>query len=212
MKKLAFALGAVLIGTGIAHAKPPVFVAQCPGNVQVDADRTGTVYVNGQKARVKKFNENYYEASHGGVVYSIARDVSNGELLISYTGPGRANGVCTLSSSASQGAVSEPATSTERVRFSSGATGTELYGKLTPGSSTRYVLNAKAKQFLEVSVAPNGPDVYYQIFNPDGSFLLEQMTPDKPYKGQLWQSGDHVIEVINRGSGTASYSILISVN
>ena len=113
---------------------------------------------------------------------------------------------------ASGHAGGEPTTSTERVRFDSGSTGAELTATLTPGSSVRYVLRAKDGQNLYVRVAPKGDGIYYQIFNPDGSFLLEQMTPDKEYRGQLWQSGDHVIEVINRGTGSTSYNVIFGID
>lgn len=103
-------------------------------------------------------------------------------------------------------------TSTERVRFDRGTTGTELTGTLTPGSSTRYVVGAKNLQNLYVRVAAKGSGIYYQIFNPDKSFLLDQMTSDKEYRGQLWQSGDHVIEVINRGNRNTSYNLIIGVD
>ena len=106
----------------------------------------------------------------------------------------------------------EPATATERVRFDRGTTGTELTATLTPGSSMRYVLGAKNGQDLYVRVAARGPDIYYQIFNPDGSFLLDQMTSDKEYRGQLWQSGDHVIEVINRGQRAAAYNVIFGID
>ena len=107
---------------------------------------------------------------------------------------------------------SEGGTSTERVRFDRGTTGTELTGTLTPGSSTRYVVGAKNLQNLYVRVAAKGSGIHYQIFNPDGSFLLDQMTSDKEYRGQLWQSGDHVIEVINRGNNNTSYNLIVSVD
>ena len=105
----------------------------------------------------------------------------------------------------------EPTTTTQRLRFDAGTTGTELTATLSPGSSTRYILRAKDQQDLYVRVAPQGPDIYYQIFNPDDSFLLEQMTSDKEYRGQLWQSGDHVIEVINRGERTTSYNLIVGI-
>lgn len=105
----------------------------------------------------------------------------------------------------------EPTTSTQRLRFDSGTTGTELTATLSPGSSSRYVVRAKDGQDLYVRVAPRGPGIYYQIFNPDESLLLDQMTSDKEYRGQLWQSGDHVIEVINRGEGTASYNLIVGI-
>lgn len=109
------------------------------------------------------------------------------------------------------GAVSDPATTSERVRFEAGSSGAELTGQLSPGSSARYVLGAKNGQFLYVRVATDAPGMAYQIFNPDNSFLLEQMTADREYRGQLWQSGDHVIEVINLGSASASYNVIFGI-
>lgn len=91
-------------------------------------------------------------------------------------------------------------------------TGTELKATLTPGSSVRYILNAKNEQFLHVHVTARGPDILYQIFNPDNSFLLDQVSADRDYKGQLWQSGDHVIEVINRGHRTTSFNVRIGID
>jgi hypothetical protein len=105
----------------------------------------------------------------------------------------------------------EPTTATERVRFDRGMMGTELTATLTPGSSVRYVLKAKNGQDLYVRVAGHGPDMYYQIFNPDGSFLFDQITSAKEYRGQLWQSGDHVIEVINRGNRNTSYNVIFGI-
>lgn len=54
--------------------------------------------------------------------------------------------------------------------------------------------------------------MYYQIFNPDNSFLLEQMTSAQEYRSQLWQSGNNVIEVINRGGSTKSYNVIIGID
>lgn len=106
----------------------------------------------------------------------------------------------------------EPTTATQRLRFDAGTTGTELTAKLSPGSSARFILRAKDRQDLYVRIAPSGPDIYYQIFNPDNSLLLDQMTSDKEYRGQVWQSGDHVIEVINRGSRTTSYDLIVGID
>lgn len=105
-----------------------------------------------------------------------------------------------------------PTTAIERVRFERGSTGAELTATLTPGSSIRYVIGAKKLQNLYVRVAAKGPDIYYQIFNPDHSFLLDQMTSSKEYRGELWQSGDHVVEVINRGNKNTSYHVIIGID
>lgn len=116
------------------------------------------------------------------------------------------------SAAAPSNAVSGDTTSTVRVRFQAGTSGAELTGSLAPGESRRYILGASNGQFLYVRVAAQGPGMSYQIFNPDNSFLLDQMTSDQEYRGQLWQSGDHVIEVINRGSSTASYNVIFGID
>lgn len=113
---------------------------------------------------------------------------------------------------ASSHAGGEGATTTKRVRFGKGESGTELSGSLPPGSSTRYVLHAGNGQNLYVRVAAKGPDISYRIFHPHGSFLLDQMTSAKDYRGQLWQPGDHVIEVINPGDSNASYTVIFGID
>ncbi|SLN33567.1 hypothetical protein PSA7680_01571 [Pseudoruegeria aquimaris] len=102
-------------------------------------------------------------------------------------------------------------TVTEAVRFASGTTGAELAGSLPPGASHRYTLGAKEGQFLYVRVAARGSALDFQIFNPDGSFLLEMIPSDTEYRGQLWQSGEHVVEVINRGNDTRGYNVIFGI-
>lgn len=99
----------------------------------------------------------------------------------------------------------------QRVSFPAGSTGVELTGSLSPGDTQRYLIGASSGQDLYVRVAPQGQPISYQIFNPDRTFLLDQMTSDREYRGELWQSGDHVIEVINRTNGTAGYNIIIGI-
>jgi hypothetical protein len=73
------------------------------------------------------------------------------------------------------------------------------------------VLGARNGQFLDVRVMPEGPGISYQIFNPDGSFLLDQVDASQAYRGQLWQDGDHVVEVINRGGENTSYAVSFAI-
>lgn len=101
---------------------------------------------------------------------------------------------------------------TQQVYFDAGRTGTEISGVLTPSSSARYVLGAANGQDLTVRVEHRGgPRLDFQIFNPDGSFLLDMIPTDKEYRGQLWQSGDHVVEVINRGGKEADYLVVFEI-
>lgn len=103
-------------------------------------------------------------------------------------------------------------TATERVQFASGASSADINDGLTPGSSTRFVLGAREGQFLDVSVTATGEGLVYRILNPDGSLLLDPVASTQPYRGQLWQSGDHVVEVINRGQADISYTLYVAID
>jgi hypothetical protein len=78
-----------------AFAGVPALNATCPGNLEVHADAGGPVLVNGREAKLKTFTENYYEARDAdtGTIVSITRN-PDGSIEVSYTGKGRANGVC----------------------------------------------------------------------------------------------------------------------
>lgn len=71
----------------------------------------------------------------------------------------------------------EPDTRTEKVRFSSGKSIASMSGGLTPGSSVRFVLGAKANQIVSLLVDGG---VEYQIVNPDGPFLLDMISASTP--------------------------------
>jgi hypothetical protein len=73
----------------------PVFVATCPTDISVDSGRTGVVLVNGQKATVKKVNDNNYDAKAGYITISVTNNPGKAPDVF-YTGKGRANGVCTV--------------------------------------------------------------------------------------------------------------------
>ena len=69
-RKAACAAGALALAAlwavSPAEARVPFFNAACPGRIDVQADG-GQVFINGQPARVKRFNEGYYEARLGGI-------------------------------------------------------------------------------------------------------------------------------------------------
>lgn len=99
----------------------------------------------------------------------------------------------------------------QRVRFRPGASGAELTEQVAAGASVTYLLNARNGQFLTVELNGVGPDLGYRIFNPDNSELLAEVASQQIYRGQLWQSGDHKIEVINRNSSARRYTLQIGV-
>ncbi|WDZ75257.1 hypothetical protein PWG15_11570 [Ensifer adhaerens] len=86
---------AALAFAGAAEAKIPLINASCPGKIEVHADEGGPVYINGKEAKLKVFNENYYEVHGAGVTISLSIN-PDGSPSVSYTGKGGANGVCTL--------------------------------------------------------------------------------------------------------------------
>lgn len=107
---------------------------------------------------------------------------------------------------------SNSSTDTQVVHFDAGTNGAELTASLTAGSSIRYVLGAKDGQFLNVRIVPKSGSLGYMIYNPDGSALLDFMTPDKEYRGQLWQSGDHIVQIFNDGTTDAQYDVIFGID
>ncbi|QJF50318.1 hypothetical protein [Roseobacter ponti] len=108
-------------------------------------------------------------------------------------------------------AGADGATQTQRVAFDAGTTGAELTGTLAPGATRQYVLGAANEQYLFVRVAPRNGTLDYVIRNPDGSELLGLMNAGQEYRGQLWQSGDHVVEVINRSNALVEYNVIFGI-
>ena len=102
-------------------------------------------------------------------------------------------------------------TTTVTVRFPAGSSGTEMREQLAPGATRRYILNARAQQFLYFRLASGDPGMSWRIQNPD-STLLDRATAAREYRGQLWQSGNHVIEVINGSNRAQSYSVIFGIN
>lgn len=77
------------------NALIPFFNAECPGDLFVHADEGGPLYLNGEESEFTSFSEPYFEAKGGEVTVSVTT-MPDGALDVSYTGPGRANGVCKL--------------------------------------------------------------------------------------------------------------------
>ncbi|MEM6496492.1 MAG: hypothetical protein AAF709_07190 [Pseudomonadota bacterium] len=113
---------------------------------------------------------------------------------------------------AMDGFQAEIVSGTQRVKFASGTSGTAMTATLNPNTSVRYILGASDGQFLNVDIGSYGGAIDYKILNPDGSALLDLISSDTPYRGQLWQSGDHVVEVVNAGAQPVTFDIGIGIN
>ena len=60
-------LAAATLFAAAAYSAIPLVNATCPGNIEVHADQGGPIYINGKEGRLKRFNDNYYEAHSEGV-------------------------------------------------------------------------------------------------------------------------------------------------
>ena len=102
-------------------------------------------------------------------------------------------------------------TSVMRVQFTAGSTGAELTDQLMPQASKAYLLGAQEGQDLYFRLAANGPGMQYRIVVPSGSELMPWTDPSLEYRGQLYQTGDHRIEVRNTGNGAQSYNVIFGI-
>lgn len=73
----------------------PVFNAICGTEIDVHANEGGPVFIDGKETSLKKFNDNYFEATADGTTISISFNPDE-SLSLSFTGPNRANGICNL--------------------------------------------------------------------------------------------------------------------
>ncbi|MBY8974608.1 hypothetical protein KHP62_02240 [Rhodobacteraceae bacterium NNCM2] len=99
----------------------------------------------------------------------------------------------------------------ERVRFKAGTNSATLTRTLEPGDAFQFLLGASSQQFLRVRVTPHSGKMYYHIQNPDGSSLLDGTDSATDYYGQLWQSGEHLVEVVNESDQSVTYDIFFAV-
>lgn len=103
MSLSVFLFAVTAVAAPAANAAIPLLNAECPGDLSVHADKGGPVYVNGKEAKLKRFNDNYYEATDTARKVTVSVSISpDGSPSVSYTGPGRANGVCEVKDEATK--------------------------------------------------------------------------------------------------------------
>ena len=71
----------------------PVFNAICGNDIDVHANAGGPVFIDGEEAELKKFNDNYFEATRGATTVSISFRPDD-TLSLTFSGANRANGIC----------------------------------------------------------------------------------------------------------------------
>lgn len=51
----------------------------------------------------------------------------------------------------------------------------------------------------------------YAIFIPDRSNLPDERSAAQESRGQLWQTGDHIVTVYNRSNGAQSCNVIFGI-
>ncbi len=74
----------------------PLLNATCPGGYEVHADQGGPIYIGGKETKLKKFNDNAFEATGSDITLSLTIN-PDGSPSLMYTGKHGANGICTIS-------------------------------------------------------------------------------------------------------------------
>lgn len=95
MTRLLIATLLLAAGSGAAEAKLPFFNAVCPPDNAVHADKGGPVFVNGYEAKLKVFNDNYYEAKTQHLTISISVNPDH-TVDVTYTHTSGHSGVCSV--------------------------------------------------------------------------------------------------------------------
>lgn len=114
------------------------------------------------------------------------------------------------------GGAAAPATQTGdvQVQFAKGTSGAVLSNALGSSDAVRYMLGAQSEQFLTVELRANSQFLNYIIYVPSGSILFESSQGGYKYRGQLYENGDHVIEVFYNGEPgtTGTFDIVLQID
>lgn len=99
MNKLSVALILSFFAAMPAYAQYPIFAAQCAGGVNaggynIDTDTEKHLWVNGHRVALEDVAEDVWEGAYHGVVFEITSTESG--LIVSFTGRGGVNGICTV--------------------------------------------------------------------------------------------------------------------
>ncbi|MCV0426441.1 MAG: hypothetical protein K5905_13285 [Roseibium sp.] len=141
----------------------------------------------------------------GGTVWRCIAysDGTVGELSVADPaddGGGAMDGADTSAATSTETAPAATTTEgTQRISFASGTSGAVVDVHLKSGDAMNYLLEARDGQFLDVKLETDSRSLFYMIYVPDGGILYESSQAGNTYRGQLYETGDHRIEVFYNG-------------
>jgi hypothetical protein len=217
----------ILVTAILALASSEAAMAQSPDYMVQDCKLSSQQFYQDYKARSEaKYEGQRTDGTHAvnGTIYLENRSAyfscsynSAGNKLVEFFAEKKSwpnfvrGGGSPYKAGSSAGSGSKPSISTERVRFPAGTSSFEFPAQLPPGMTVRYQIGAKKNQFLVVRISPTSAPLKYRILNPNGSALVDELSVETPYRGQLWQSGDHIVEVVNRTGSTVPFQIYFGI-
>lgn len=89
---------------------------------------------------------------------------------------------------------------TIEVHFQPGTSSANYSGSLGSGEAVRYSLGAGSSQNFYVDLTGNSSSLNYIIYVPDGDILFESSQGGYTYSGQLYENGEHTVEVFYNGN------------
>lgn len=186
---IAVAASQIVMTATASLAAIPLLNYTCPGKIEVHADQGGPVFINGKEAKLRKFNNNAYEATGSGVTISITIS-PDGTPDVSYTGPGRSNGICSESNKSSTHSSSSSAKK-------KGKTPENLYSTVPP--ELEDLVGARAGQAqgdlesrgytYKNTVTWDGGKTSYYVENKTG-YCVEVGTVDGRFSTIVYNSSD----------------------
>lgn len=92
-----------------------------------------------------------------------------------------------------------------RVQFDAGTSGSTETATLGSGDAVVYLLGASEGQVMGVTVDASADNTFFILYAPTGDIMFESSQGGRSYRGQLFTSGDHRVEVFYNGDvGTTS--------
>jgi hypothetical protein len=206
---LAMSMAAALVGT---NASAQARVSDMLSNCQFEAAKR----LGGDVANTSvKYEGQRVDGTHA-INGSISLEGRSARFQCSYAANGfdLADFWIDASQSGSNASSGGTTAGTHTVRFPAGSTNTTMTGRLGSEEAAKYVLGANNEQFLTVSLRPDNQLTYMIIYVPGGDILYESSQAGNEYYGQLYRSGDHVVEVFYKGEpGTVgNYDVYFEID
>lgn len=109
------------------------------------------------------------------------------------------------------GSTSGGGSTTQRITFAAGATGTTISGRIDGAQIRNYLLNARAGQTMTVTVTSPAGGAFLTVVSPGGSPLARAQAGAQAFSGVLPESGDYRLSVLHP-SGTANTNFVLTVS